>query len=328
MTAERIPDHEQAPATTPVPALALALRNPIQAPTATTLMRALQQSAGNRAASSLVRDGRLTTARRQDRTVARTPKPVRYDFSEPKTDGGAYGTTAAYDIELVGIEAILTMKIKLTPRHGVTAQDVTNVQTAAEQIWVNMWDNRFILTDQGDQWQHFLRVQVQWVTSGAHFNIALHRGHGLMDAGNWFVIPDTPTTYAHEMTHKLGMLDEYVDRTAVRRRTATSPGVFTDHSVMGNYLTEGTGDAEVKLRHGQQLADHIGRAFRPRRRFTASFTGTAQGDRLVHWRRIRDALVAGSPERARAAAEVTAIEADMMIPQTSAAADVPYVPTP
>ena len=171
-------------------------------------------------------------------------------------------------------------------------------------------------------------MQVKWVNSGAHFNIALHRGHGLMDAANWYVIPDTPTTYAHEMTHKLGMLDEYVDRTAVRRRTAASPGVFTDHSVMGNYLSEGIGDAEVKLRHGQQLADHIGRALRPRRRLTASFTGTAQGDRLVHWRKLRDALVAGSPERARAAAEVTAIEADMMIPETSAATGVPYVPTP
>ena len=324
MTAERIPDREQAPAPTPV--LAPALRNPAQAPPA--LMRALQQSAGNRAATSLVRDGTLTRAQRQDRAVARAPQHVRYDFSEPKTDGGSYGTTAAYDIELVGIEAILTMKIKLAPGHSVTAQDVTDVQTTAEQIWVSMWDNRFILTDQAVQSQHFLRVQVKWVNSGAHFNIALHRGHGLMDAANWYVIPDTLTTYAHEMTHKLGMLDEYVDRTAVRRRRATSPGVFTDHSVMGNYLTEGIGDAEVKLRHGQQLADHIGRAFRPRRRFTASFTGTAQGDRLVHWRKIRDALVAGSPDRARAAAEVTAIEADMMIPETSAAAGVPYVPTP
>lgn len=325
MTTERIPDQEHASPTTPVPVTPLP--NPTQAPTVAR-MRTLQQSVGNRATASLVRDGTLAGARRQRRAVARAPQHVRYDYSEPKTDGGSYGTTAAYDVELVGIEAILTMKIKLNPRQGVTAQDVTDVQTAAETIWLNMWDNRFILTDQGDQSQHFLRVQVQWVTSGAHFNIALHAGQGSMDAANWFVVPDTPVTYAHEMTHKMGMLDEYVDATAVRRRTATSPGVFTDHSVMGNYLTEGIGDAEVKLRHGQLLADHIGRAFRPRRRFTASWTGTAEGERLVHWRQIRDALAAGSPERARAAAEVTAIEADMMIPQTSAAAGVPYVPTP
>ncbi len=326
MTTEHIPAEERAPATRPVPLPPLV--NPAHAPTKAALMRALQESAGNRAASSLVRDGTLPGARRQRRSVARAPRHVRYDYSEPKTDGGSYGTTAAYDVDLVGIEAILTMKIKLTPRHGVTAQDVTNVQTTAERVWVDMWDNRFILTDPADRSQYFLRVQVQWVNSGAHFNIALHRGQGSMDAANWYVIPDTPVTYAHEMTHKLGMLDEYVDPTAVRRRRATSPGVFTDHSVMGNYLTEGIGDAEVKLRHGQVLADHIGRAFRPRRRFTASWTGPAMGDRLVHWRKIRDALAAGSAERARAAAEVTAIEADMMIPETSAAAGVPYVPTP
>ena len=291
-------------------------------------MRELQQSVGNRATTSLIRDSTRAAAPWPRHAVARTPRHVRYDFSEPKVGGGSYGTTAAYDIDLVGIELILTMKIKLTRRHGVTPQDLTNVQTTAERTWLRMWDNRFILTDQRDQSQHFLRVQVRWVNSGAHFNIALHAGQGLMDAANWYVIPDTPVTYAHEMTHKIGMLDEYVDATAVRRRTAASPGVFADHSLMGNYLTEGIADAEVKLRHGQQLADHIGRAFRPRRRFKAGFTGPAMGDRLVHWRKIRNALAAGSAERARAAAEVTAIEADMMIPQTSAAAGVPYVPTP
>jgi hypothetical protein len=326
VTTEHIPDEDRAPARTPIPASPLS--DPTPAPTVATLMRALQQSAGNRAARSFVRDGALTGARRQGRALARTPQHIRYDYSEPKTDGGSYGTTAAYDVDLVGIEAILTMKIKLTPRPGVTAQDVTDVQTAAERIWVDMWDSRFILTDRADQSQHFLRVQVQWVSTGAHFNIALHHGQGSMDAANWYVIPDTPVTYAHEMTHKMGMLDEYIDPTAVRRRRAASPGVFTDHSVMGNYLTEGTGDAEVKLRHGQLLADHIGRAFRPRRRFTAGWTGPAMGDRLVHWRKIRDALAAGSAERRRAAAEVTAVEADMLIPQTSAAAGVPYVPTP
>jgi hypothetical protein len=326
VTTERIPDQEQAHAAAPSAAPSLA-RTTLSA-TPAALMRELQQTVGNRATTSLIRDTAAPHVRGPHRTVARAPRHVRYDFSEPKVGGGSYGTTAAYDIDLAGIELILTMKIKLVRGHGVTAQDLANVQATAERTWMAMWDNRFILTDRADQSQHFLRVRVQWVNSGAHFNIRLHRGHGLMDAANWYVIPDTPVTYAHEMTHKMGMLDEYVDATAVRRRRATSPGVFTDHSVMGNYLTEGIGDAEVKLRHGQQLADHIGRAFRPRRRFTAGWTGPAMGDRLVHWRKIRDALAAGSAERARAAAEVTAIEADMLIPQTSAAAGVPYAPTP
>jgi hypothetical protein len=76
------------------------------------------------------------------------------------------------------------------------------------------------------------------------------------------------------------------------------------------------------------VADFIGRAMRPRRNFVASFTGPAQGNRLVRWRAIRDALAAGSTERAAAAAEVQAIETDMLIPQLSAAAGVPYTPVP
>jgi hypothetical protein len=97
---------------------------------------------------------------------------------------------------------------------------------------------------------------------------------------------------------------------------------------MGNYFTEGIPQAEVKLRSGQTVADFIGRAMRPRRHFVASFTGPAQGQRLVNWRAIRDSLAAGSAERAEAAAEVQAIETDMMIPQLSAAAGVPYTPVP
>ena len=126
----------------------------------------------------------------------------------------------------------------------------------------------------------------------------------------------------------MGLLDEYVDATAVNRRTATSSGVHEDHSLMGDYPNEGFDTAEVKLRHGQKVADRVGRALRPRRNFTASFTGTAQGERLVRWRGIRDAAAAGTTERTRAAAEVTAIEADMLIPELSAAAGVPYAPTP
>jgi hypothetical protein len=48
----------------------------------------------------------------------------------------------------------------------------------------------------------------------------------------------------------------------------------------------------------------------------------------VRWRAIRDALAAGSTERAAAAAAVQAIETDMLILQLSAAAGVPYTPVP
>jgi hypothetical protein len=93
---------------------------------------------------------------------------------------------------------------------------------------------------------------------------------------------------------------------------------------MGNYYNEGIGFAEVKLRHGEQLAADIGRA--TRRRFTVKLSGPFQGERMVRWRQIWDASAAGSPERAAAEAEIRAIDADMLIPELAAASGVPYQP--
>lgn len=36
--------------------------------------------------------------------------------------------------------------------------------------------------------------------------------------------------------------------------------VFTDHSIMGDYYTEGMADASAKPRHGERLASLIGAA--------------------------------------------------------------------
>jgi hypothetical protein len=290
-------------------------------------VRSLQRSVGNRAVSDLVRSGRLGAA--PQRELARTPTTVSFHISEPRVGGGAYRTHAGFDVDIDGIEIIVTQKIRLIPDHDVTPAEVTAVKSAAETAFLSMWDNRFIFTDASRNEQLFVRVRVQWVTSGAHNSVRLHKGQGRMNSGSWVTgATARPIRYAHELSHLMGLLDEYQDATAVNRRTATSSGVHEDHSLMGDYPNEGYDTAEVKLRHGQKVADRVGRALRPRRRFTASFTGPAQGERLVRWRNIRDAAAAGTPERARAAAEVTAIEADMLIPELSAAAGVPYVPTP
>lgn len=288
----------------------------------------LQRSAGNRAVSDLVRSGRLGAA--LQRELARQPTRVSFNISEPRVGGGTYATHAGFDVEIVGLETIIvTQKVRLIPDHNVTPAEVTAVQSAAATAFLSMWDNRFIFTDASRNEQLFLHVRVQWVTSGAHNSVRLRKGQGRMNAGRWVTgATARPIRYAHELSHLMGLLDEYQDATAVNRRRATSPGVHEDHSLLGDYPNEGYDTAEVKLRHGQKVADRVGPALRPRRHFTASFTGEAQGERLVRWRNIRDAAAAGTHERARAAAEVTAIEADMLIPQTSAAAGVPYAPTP
>ena len=290
-------------------------------------LRFLQRSVGNRAVSELVRSGRLRTAPRQ--ALARAPTRVSFNISEPRVGGGTYASHAGYDVDIDGIEIIVTQKVRLLRNADVTDEELAAVKSAAETAFVAMWDNRFIFTDASRNEQLFLRVRVQWVTSGQNNTVRLHKGQGRMNAGKWVTgAVARPVRYAHELSHLMGLLDEYQDATAVRRRTATSSGVHEDHSLLGDYPNEGYDTAEVKLRHGQSVADRVGRALRPRRRFTASFTGTAQGERLVRWRQIRDAAALGTPERTRAAAEVTAIEADMLIPETSAAAGVPYAPTP
>ncbi len=288
-------------------------------------VRRLQRSAGNRAVAGLIESGRIRAA--SGRTLSRVPVQVRQTASEPRVGGGTFGGSVRFDVDFSAFEATVTVKVKLVPGSGVSAADVTAVQATATAAFLNMWDNRFLITDQASNDQFFLRVNVQFVTTGQHFTVRLHSGNASMDEANWSV-GASPTDFAHELTHKIGPNDEYVDPTAARRRTATSPGVFTDHSVMGNYPTEGAGLAEAKLRHAQEVADRIGRASSPARHFTAAFTLANQGERLVRWRGIRDSLAAGSTGRAAAAAEVTSIESDLGIPQLSAAFGVPYAPTP
>lgn len=289
--------------------------------------RSLQRSAGNRAVADLVRSGRLGAPQRRD--LARTPTRVSFNISEPRVGGGSYASSAGFDVEVDGFEIVVTQKVRLVPNRDVTPEELAAVQSAAETAFVSLWDGRFIFTDASRNEQLFVRVRVQWVASGAHNTVRLHKGQGRMNSGKWVTGATTrPIRYAHELSHLMGLLDEYQDATAVNRRTATSSGVHQDHSLLGDYPNEGYETAEVKLRHGQKVADRAGPALRPRRRFTASFSGYAQGERLVRWRNIRDAAAVGSPERTRAAAEVTAIEADMLIPEMSAAAGVPYAPTP
>jgi hypothetical protein len=292
-------------------------------------VRSLQRSAGNRAVSDLLRSGRLGGAAHRD--LARAPTRVSFNISEPRVGGGTYGTHAGFDVDIDGNEIVVTQKVRLIPDRDVTPAEVTAVKSAAESAFLSMWDNRFIFTDASRNEQLFLRVRVQWVTSRAHNSVRLHMGQGRMNSRNWVTgttaSPVRPIRYAHELSHLMGLLDEYQDATAVNRRTATSSGVHEDHSLMGDYPNEGYDTAEVKLRHGQKVADRVGRALRPRRHFTASFTGPAQGERLVRWRNIRDAAAADTPERTRAAAEVTAIEADLLIPELSTTAGVAYAPT-
>jgi hypothetical protein len=173
---------------------------------------------------------------------------------------GRYGWTSTYDVTLSGGEANIVIKVKLVPDAGVTPTQVNDVKTRARSAFRAQFDNKFILTDTADNQQYALRTDVQFVDSGEHYQVQLHDGpDGSSNRVNWYT-GNYDETLAHELGHQLGLRDEYVDTTVPNRATATSPGVHTDHSIMGNYLTEGRAAAGVQQRHGDAIGGAVGGA--------------------------------------------------------------------
>jgi len=172
---------------------------------------------------------------------------------------GPYAWQSKYDVSLASGECRVALKVKLVPDSGVSATDVTSVQSRASAAFTRIFDNKFNLTDTADGQVYALRTAVQFVERSEHHSIALHAGSNRSDAGNWSVgRPDE--TFAHELGHLLGLKDEYIDPAVGDRSSATSPGVHTDHSIMGNYHGEGRAAAQVHQRHGQAMSTAIGGA--------------------------------------------------------------------
>lgn len=247
------------PETEPAPAARPATREPSVAALGfgPQQVLALQRAAGNRAVARTVG------------ALARTPTTVTNANLEQRRAGlGPIGWTSAYDVDFVGTECRLNINAKIVRDAGVTEAQETSVKDVTRAEFLRIWDNKFRLTESGAGTGAFtLRVAVTYVTSGEHVAINLHPATGHDNRRNWYV-DSNATDRAHELGHQLGLLDEYVDADVLNRATATSPGVFTDHSIMGNYYTEGRATAVAKLRHGQRIAAHISTA--TGRTFTAS----------------------------------------------------------
>jgi hypothetical protein len=229
----------------------------------------LQRQIGNRSV------GRALQSRR---SLARDPVTVSNPLSEARSGGlAAIAWTSSYDVDFSSTECFVTVRVRLVRDGDVTLEQQRTVEAEAQSALRRIWDRRFELEDL-DTHQHFtIRVSVQFVTERPHVTIALHSGARAQDLANWSV-RKPPASRAHELGHQLGMFDEYVDADVINRATATSPGVFTDHSVMGNFYNEGADEAVAQLRHGDRLADAIGRA--THRRFRASLA-PGPGDYVV-----------------------------------------------
>ena len=148
----------------------------------------------------------------------------------------------------------LKIKTKLNPGGGVSEDDVKMTKMRVRSRFSLLWDSKFVLhehrTIRSDR-DWLLRPGIEFVDSGQHLTVNLHAGRGNDDRQNWYM-GSPEYVYAHEMSHQMGLLDEYASDSAPRRK------VHTDHSIMGDYVNEGLAEAEAKPRHGDRLAKLIG----------------------------------------------------------------------
>jgi hypothetical protein len=204
---------------------------------------ALQHSAGNRAVG---------------RWLARTRQTVRHAMHEAGVAGQPdVAWTASYDVEFTDGECIVTVFAAFNRDADVTEAQETAMRRSARAAIERIWDNRFELEDRDSGEVFPLRFKFIKVERRPHVTINVHSGNGTDDVENWF-IGSSATDHAHEFGHQIAMYDEYVDATVANRATAASPGVFTDHSLMGDYPNEGVVRARARRRHGNRLARHIG----------------------------------------------------------------------
>jgi hypothetical protein len=212
---------------------------------------ALQRTAGNRAVAQMLAQGAAIA-----RDTTTVTKYVREESNS--TDDTTW--TAKYDVsfdeDASPPTCWLTINTKLNPGAGVSQDDVTQTKIRARSRFSLLWDSEFILHEHRTVWadrEWLLRPEVKFVDSGQHLTINLHAGRGNDDRQNWYM-GSPEYVYAHEISHQMGLLDEYASDYAPSRK------VYDDHSIMGDYVNEGLQKAEAKLRHGERLAAMIGAA--------------------------------------------------------------------
>ena len=222
-----------------------------QAPAALPLTEAsrilaLQRSAGNRAVAQLLSRSDTTTVKKHVREETTGAENVNWDAS----------FDVNFDEDASTPTLWLTIKVKLNPDAGITDDDLTHFRIRVRSRFSLMWDSEFIfhehrtiLSDR--DW--LVRPEVKFVDSGQHLTVGLHKGKGADNRQNWYY--DSPDyTHVHEVSHQMGLLDEYADVTVPDRK------VYDDHSIMGDYYKEGMTEATAKPRHGERLAAIIGPA--------------------------------------------------------------------
>jgi len=178
-----------------------------------------------------------------------------------KIKDGPYGWTSSYDVDFTEKECLIVIRVKLSPADStVTAKDIEKTQADAASSFKKLWDNKFKITDKSTGKVYALRLSLTFTSDKPHITATLKPGTGRANLSTWYVTPKSRITMAHELGHQLGLKDEYVDSRVPERKDDKASGVHKDHSLMGNYYAEGVDKAEVKERHADTIASHIGAA--------------------------------------------------------------------
>ncbi|MGK3995858.1 hypothetical protein [Sorangium sp. So ce1024] len=157
-----------------------------------------------------------------------------------------YGIRFGYQVRFHsdGVTEI-RIPVHLEPGKNVSPADLARVRRNA-QLGVDRYYAGRHRVPGPDGRPGLLRVELDFVDdpSAAQLRVKVKAGDGPAFQNQWYVEGD-PTTHAHEITHQLGLVDEYVDHgphgfKAAARATPASPGVFTDHGLMGNYWIPGS----------------------------------------------------------------------------------------
>jgi hypothetical protein len=188
----------------------------------------------------------------------------------------------------------LTIRVHLDAAQGVGAEQLARVRANA-QAGLDQYYNFRHQVRGPDGRMGPLHIEVQFVSdpARAHVSVQVEPGTGQTTQRRWHT-GDNPTTLAHELSHQLGRLDEYVDHAphgyqALNRRTATSPGVRHDHGLMGNYW-QGAGQVHPLTHIPQRYLDQM------QGDLDAARPGL--GRRLLGWLRGPEAAAPVGPEAA------------------------------
>ena len=207
----------------------------------------------------------LPSRRGRAGTVSRSPDAVQFqadDESETtehtvnfRRSDGPYGWTVAYDVAIAPTEVRITVGVDIVPRGGLSDAAVEAVEEETEREFERHFDGRFVLED-AEGTARPLRFEVDFDHDSPHHQVNLLPGSGRDNMTTWHVNSE-PITHAHELGHMVGLTDEYVDSSVPDRQSESSPGAYQDHSLMGNYKTEGEDAADVRERHGEAIASDL-----------------------------------------------------------------------